>query len=137
MPASGSGTRTRARTNTKVHRRNSCKPEAFGHDAADRLNKRDGIFSGATGASETEFLNRYAQLVNKTPQQLQDWVNRLSDAQLNSLSQVLMQLAEACHGDVNQFTNGPVHRFGPHGRNEDWNTVTEFRGMLLAAGINP
>ena len=109
----------------------------FGHDAANRLNKRDGIFSGATGASETEFLNRYAQLTNKTPQQLQDWVNRLSDAQLNNLSQVLMRLAEACHGDVNQFTNGPVHRFGPHGRNEDWNTVTEFRGMLLAAGINP
>jgi hypothetical protein len=30
-----------------------------------------------------------------------------------------------------------VHRWGPHGRNEGWNTVIEFRQMLQAAGINP
>lgn len=110
---------------------------AFKTGAAGPLSKRDGIFSGATGASETEFLNRYAQLVNMQPEQLQNWVNRMSDTQLASLSQTLMQLAEACHGDVNQFTNGPVHRWGPHGRNEGWNTVIEFRQMLQAAGINP
>jgi LysM domain len=86
--------------------------EAGGYDsaAAGALSKRDGLISGAAGASQMPFLTKYAQMKHMSPDQLQSWVNSLSPSQVQSLSNRLLQTAGDSGGDPKDFTNGPPQK---------------------------
>jgi LysM repeat protein len=83
------------------------KAAGYNDAAAQALSARDGITSGAAGAAQMPFLDKYAQFKHMTPDQLRNWVNSLTPDQVSNLSRRLLQTAAECHGDPSQFTNGP------------------------------
>ena len=86
--------------------------KAGGYDSAasGALSKRDGLISGASGASQMPFLTKYAQMKHMSPDQLQSWVNSLTPDQVQHLSNRLLQTAGDSGGDPKNFTNGPPQK---------------------------
>lgn len=80
----------------------------FGAAAAHALSPRDGIISGATGAAQVPFLERYGQMRGLSPAQMQHWVNSLTPAQVDDLASLLLQTAGDSEGDPAKFGNGPL-----------------------------
>jgi hypothetical protein len=79
----------------------------FSKAAAGALSRQDGLLSGAGGSSGVPFLMRYAGMKHLTGEQVQNWVNGLTQAQVNTLDQSLLNAASDSNGDPNQFTDGP------------------------------
>lgn len=97
---------------------NFLKQAGFKDTAVARLSDR----SGDHGASQVVILAKYAELKGMTPEALKNWVNSLSDHQLEKLSHALMRAVVDCDGNPDRFTDRK-YKGGP-----DETRVEEFPG---------
>jgi hypothetical protein len=118
--------------------------EAGGYSpaAASALSNQDGLLSGAGGSSGVPFLDRYADMKHLTTAQLQEWVNSLTSAQVNTLDQCLLQTAGDSGGNPQQFTNGPLQTQVIVDPGSGWatpitlsDTLQAFESNLKAGGV--
>ena len=110
--------------------------------AAGALSNQDGLLSGAGGSSGVPFLDRYADMKHLTTDQLQEWVNSLTSAQVNTLDQRLLQTAGDSGGNPQQFTNGPLQTRVIVDPGSGWatpitlsDTLQAFESNLKAGGV--
>ncbi|HEY2464525.1 MAG TPA: LysM peptidoglycan-binding domain-containing protein [Steroidobacteraceae bacterium] len=110
--------------------------------AAGALSSQDGLLTGAGGSSGVPFLVRYANMKHLTTEQLQSWVNGLTQAQVKTLDQCLLQTAGDSNGNPLEFTDGtpqtaviPDYSGGPPAVIPRSNTRQVFESNLKSSGV--